>query len=108
MAPCYVEVKNVHLRRNGDVAEFPDCITLRGTKHMQELATIVSRGTQAVIFYVVQRQDCRSLQIAHDIDVHYGWAYQRALLQGVKQICYQCEVTLQGITLSVPLPIINR
>ena len=105
---CYVEVKNVHLRRTDDVAEFPDCVTSRGAKHMLELSKIVAQGNRAVIFYVVQRQDCRSLKIAHDIDACYGRAYQHALLHGVEQICYQCDVTVKGITLSATLPFVNK
>ena len=57
---CYVEIKNVHLRRGGR-AEFPDCVTERGAKHMGELAQMARAGHRAVVLFVVQRGDCRAL-----------------------------------------------
>lgn len=54
----YVEVKNCHLRRTGTLAEFPDCVTLRGAKHMNELAEMVQQGHRAVLVFLVQRTDC--------------------------------------------------
>ena len=105
LPPCYVEVKNVHLKRDGHNAEFPDCVTARGAKHMRELAYVVQQGARAVIFYVVQRRDCHIFKIARDIDFDYWQAYQYALLHGVEQICYQCDITLTGIKLDKRLPI---
>ena len=55
---AYVEVKNVHLRRDGDWAEFPDSVTARGARHLGELAAVAAAGHRAVMLYVVQRSDC--------------------------------------------------
>ena len=54
---CYVEVKNVTLRRD-KLAEFPDAVTARGTKHLGELANQVEAGDRAVMYYITQRDDC--------------------------------------------------
>ena len=101
---CYVEVKNVHLKR-GQTAEFPDSVTKRGTKHLHELMDMVDRGARAVMMYVVQRRDCDSFAIAADIDPVYAEALDRAIDKGVEAICYQCRVSLEAIELENPLPL---
>ena len=100
--PCYVEVKNVHLKR-GAAAEFPDSVTARGTKHLAELADMVSQDARAVMFYLVQRGDCDRFSIAADIDPTYAEALERALARGVEAVCYDCRVTREGIGLNRPL-----
>ncbi len=97
--PCYVEVKNVHLRRNGDLAEFPDAVTARGAKHLVEMADMVAQGARAVMFYLVQRMDCRRFALAEDIDPGYAEAFRRARAAGVEALCYDCDLTPQGIQL---------
>src|SRR5262245_9870625 len=101
---CYVEVKNVHLKRS-DAAEFPDCVTARGTKHLGELAAMVAAGHRAVMLYIVQRADCRRFAIAADIDPAYAAALKRAMQAGVEAICYSCRIDVMGITVAEPLPI---
>ena len=99
---CYVEIKNVTLRRD-QVAEFPDAVTARGTKHLQELANQVSAGDRAVMCYLVQREDCDKFAIAQDIDSAYAAAFENAMLAGVEVICYGCELTEKEIKLTSPL-----
>ncbi len=101
---CYVEVKNVHLERDG-VAAFPDAVTARGTKHLRELADVVTVGMRAVMFYVVQRADCARFTLAADIDPAYARAFAAARDAGVEAICYECAVTTTGIEIAAPLPI---
>lgn len=102
--PCWVEVKNVHLRR-GDRAEFPDCVTLRGAKHLEELGDRVEAGERAVMLYVVQRGDCDRFAIAADLDPGYARAFARAAARGVETMCYACDVRTDGIDLARPLPL---
>jgi sugar fermentation stimulation protein A len=104
---CYVEVKNVHLRRGG-FAEFPDCVTARGTRHLAELGAVVAAGRRAVMLYVVQRQDCIGFRIAGDLDPAYAAAFARARSEGVEVLCYACEVTLAGIEVAEPLAIVEE
>ncbi|MSP66893.1 MAG: DNA/RNA nuclease SfsA [Alphaproteobacteria bacterium] len=103
--PCYVEVKNVHLRR-GARAEFPDSVTARGTKHLGELARVVAAGGRAVMHYVVQRADCDAFALAADIDPAYAAAFDRATAGGVEALCYSCNVTPPCIAIDRALPIL--
>lgn len=104
LPPCYVEVKNVHLKRTGP-AEFPDAVTARGTKHLGELTQVVADGGRAVMFYLVQRMDCETFTIAADIDPVYGAALSAALAGGVEALCYDCRITRQEIVLNRPLTV---
>jgi sugar fermentation stimulation protein A len=101
---CYVEVKNVHLRRDA-MAAFPDTITARGTKHLGALRRQVASGTRAVIFYVVQRTDCGAFCVAGDVDPVYAAAFEDALGHGVEALCHRCEIGLEEITLASSMPI---
>lgn len=102
--PCYVEVKNVHLKRGAD-AEFPDSVTARGAKHLDEMAAMVAAGARAVMVYLVQRADCDGFRIAADIDPAYFSALERARAVGVETLCYRCALTPEGIEVTGPLPI---
>jgi len=105
---CLVEIKNVHLKRKnistGGLAEFPDAVTARGTKHLEELGDAVEAGDRAVMLYIVQRMDCESFSIAHDIDPTYADALALARKRGVEVLCYTCHITTDGIRLDRPLP----
>lgn len=101
---CYVEIKNVHLERDG-WAEFPDSKTARGAKHLGELADVVDAGGRAVMLYIVQRTDCQGFRLAEDIDPAYAAAYRAARARGVESLCYDCAVTMDGVDLRRPLEI---
>ena len=67
----FLEVKNVTLVREKNLAEFPDAITERGKKHLHELVNSLDKGYKAYILFVVQREDCNSFKIAKDLDPKY-------------------------------------
>lgn len=103
--PCYVEIKNVHLMRECGCAEFPDSVTARGAKHLDELAAIRATGARAVMLYVIQIGSAASFSLARDIDPAYGRAFDRARSAGVEAIAYTCRITVQGINLAEGVPI---
>ncbi|WP_425040724.1 DNA/RNA nuclease SfsA [Primorskyibacter sp. S187A] len=104
---AYVEVKNVHLRRDGDWAEFPDCVTERGAKHLRELSAMVAQGHRAVLVYLVQRTDCARMRIAADLDPGYDAAVRAALEAGVEMLCYDTHITTEAVTLRDALPFVS-
>ncbi|MCX7344086.1 MAG: DNA/RNA nuclease SfsA [Proteobacteria bacterium] len=100
---CLVEVKNVHLIRNGTLAEFPDCVTARGAKHQLELAEQVKNGIRCVLLYVVQRGEAQSFRVAADLDPAYAKAAEAATMAGVETFAYSCNMQECGITLKQSL-----
>lgn len=104
--PCYVEIKNVHLCRQPGLAEFPDCRTERGARHLAEMATMVAAGARAVMVYVIQMR-CDRFALAGDLDPAYASAFARARDAGVEAIASACTITPEGIDLTHPVPIID-
>jgi sugar fermentation stimulation protein A len=103
--PCYVEIKSVTLKRGARSAEFPDAVTARGTRHLDELARMVAQGARAVLFFLVQRRDCADLAIAADIDPAYARAFRAARDAGVEIIAYDCDISPTAIRLGGRLPL---
>ncbi len=102
--PCYVEVKNVHLCRTPGLAEFPDCRTERGAKHLDELSTMIAAGARAVMLYVIQMRASR-FALAADLDPAYASAFEHARATGVEALAFTCTVSPTGITLANPVPV---
>ena len=94
---CFLEVKNVTLKKNNNIAEFPDAVTTRGTKHLYELCNAHKKGFQCYILYLIQREDCKSFKIAEEIDKNYKTAFIYALKNGVKVLCYDCKISDEEI-----------
>jgi sugar fermentation stimulation protein A len=101
----FIEVKNVHLRRNGDWAEFPDCVTARGTRHLEELAAVAASGRRAAMLYLVQRTDCARFRLAADLDPAYARGFDAARAGGVEMLCFGTEISREGVWLDAPLPV---
>jgi sugar fermentation stimulation protein A len=106
--PCYLEVKNVHLMRQPRLAEFPDCVTVRGAKHLDELARMVAAGARAVLLFVIQIPSADRFTIARDIDPAYAAAFGRAREIGVEMLAWRCTVNVDGIEIAAPVPIVER
>ena len=104
---AYVEVKNVHLSRRRGLAEFPDSVTARGTKHLAELGDMVGAGHRAAMLYLVQRSDAAAFALARDIDPVYATAFDRARSAGVEMLAYHCDVNIEGVEVLGPLPILD-
>ena len=100
---CYVEIKNCTLVEDG-VARFPDAVTARGLKHLNELESLVESGNRCVMFYFIQRMDARTFQPADHIDPKYGNGLRRVVNQGVEILSYDVSIDLAGIRLNRRIP----
>ena len=103
-SPCYVEVKNVTLVKDG-IAYFPDAVSKRGAKHLRELIEMVRNGARGVIFFCVQRGDATQVKPADHIDPEYGQWLRRAIGEGVEALAYEANVTPEEISLFKRLPV---
>ncbi|WP_309092907.1 DNA/RNA nuclease SfsA [Phenylobacterium sp.] len=101
---CWLEIKNVHLMREPGLAEFPDCVAARSTKHLRELAHVVTRGERAVVLFVVQRTDCDRFRPAADCDPKFAAALAEVADAGVEVMVYGCEIDQSRVRLTRPIP----
>jgi sugar fermentation stimulation protein A len=88
----HVEVKNVHFIRQAGLAEFPDSVTTRGAKHLDEMGDLVEAGRRAAMLFIIQRADCDRLKICSDLDPGYGRAFARAIGRGVEAYAVRCHL----------------
>ena len=96
----FIEVKNVTLCREKKIAEFPDAITSRGSKHIQELLEANKKGYKIYLFFVIQRNDCNKFKLAKDIDPEYCELLLKAVKKNLKVLCYDCKFSSKGIKLN--------
>ncbi len=101
---CWLEIKNCHLRRAGTLAEFPDCVAARSSKHLKELEAMVARGDRAVALFVVQRTDCDTFSACHDLDPTFARGLGAAADAGVEVLVYACDMSTTGVRIARPLP----
>jgi sugar fermentation stimulation protein A len=97
---AFIEVKNVTLSRTKGLAEFPDSITSRGLKHINELIKASKKGYKVFLLYLIQRDDCKSFTIANDIDADYANSLSKAIKKKLNILCYDCKFSPKGIKLN--------
>ncbi len=96
---CFVEVKSVSLKID-DYLAFPDSVTSRGTKHLNELCDMVKDGHRAVMLYVIQRTDNLPFRLACEIDKKYCEAFNEIKNKGVEVLVYQSNIDLENILIN--------
>jgi len=104
----FVEVKNVTLFRDEKIAEFPDSITTRGSKHLKTLIDAIRKGYKAYILFLIQIEGIESFKIAKDIDRDYYKNYLLAKKAGVKFLAYRCKINSKEIKIEKKIKIINE
>lgn len=103
-ADCWLEIKNCHLSRGGGLAEFPDCVAARSSKHLRELVATVREGDRAVVLFVVQRMDCDRFTPCAELDPVFARTLGEVAAEGVEVLVYGCEIDERGVTLKGRMP----
>ena len=103
----FVEVKNVTLCRDKKIAEFPDSITSRGSKHLKTLIEAIRSGYKSYLLFLVQIQGVENFKIAKDIDKEYYENYLLAKKAGVNFLAYRCKISSKKIIIEKKIKIIN-
>lgn len=101
---CFVEVKSVTLA-DGDRGYFPDAVSLRAHKHLNELMQVVSEGHRGIQLYMVMHAGIESVAPAAHIDAKYAKLCQQAAAAGVEFYAVKCLASPHGITLDKPVPV---
>ena len=92
-----IEVKNVTLNRNNDIAEFPDAVTSRGSKHLIKLIESIKKGFKPYVLFLIQIENISKFRIAKDIDSDYYNNFLEAKKNGVNFIAYRCKLNSKEI-----------
>ena len=103
----FVEVKNVTLFRNDKIAEFPDSVTSRGSKHLKTLIEALKKGYKSYLLFLVQVQGINNFKIAKDIDKEYYENYLLAKKAGVIFLAYRCNINSKEIKIEKKLKILS-
>ncbi|MEQ4530639.1 MAG: DNA/RNA nuclease SfsA [Mixta sp.] len=96
---CYIEVKSVTLLQQGK-GYFPDAVTVRGQKHLRELASIAQRGERAVMLFTVLHSGIEDVSPARHIDARYAEQLAQAQQSGVEILCYKAQLSPAGMWLN--------
>jgi sugar fermentation stimulation protein A len=103
----FVEVKNVTLFRDEKIAEFPDAVTSRGSKHLKTLIEAIKKDYKTYLLFLVQIQDAEYFKIAKDIDSEYYKNYLLAKKAGVNFLAYRCKISSKEIKIEKKLKILS-
>jgi len=101
---CWLEIKNCHLSRGGGLAEFPDCVAARSSKHLRELAAMARAGDRAVVLFVVQRTDCDHFEACGELDPVFARTLGEVAQDGVEVLVYACDIDERRVVLKTRIP----
>ena len=99
-ARCWLEVKNCHLMRTPGLAEFPDCVAARSSKHLRELEAMVAEGDRAVVLFVIQRGDCDAFSACRELDPAFAAGLDRAADAGVDILVQACDIDTSSVKIA--------
>ena len=105
---AFLEVKSVSLQRKNKHAEFPDSVTSRGKKHLENLISAYQQGYESYLMFLIQIEKCKSFSIASDIDPEYYEVFNKALKKNINVLCYDCKFSNKGIEINKNINLLNE
>jgi sugar fermentation stimulation protein A len=101
---CLLEVKSCTFVEDS-VALFPDAVTLRGRRHVIELARAIDEGYRACVLFVIQRTESTVFAPNDETDPKFGEALREAATKGVEVYAYSARLRENLITLRGRVPV---
>ncbi|NIP66990.1 DNA/RNA nuclease SfsA, partial [Candidatus Bathyarchaeota archaeon] len=95
---CLLEVKSCTSVNDG-VARFPDAVTERGRRQVEELMKAIKEGYRACVLFIIQRPDAHLFAPNDETDSDFGDALRKAVEEGVEIYAYCSEFTGDKIIL---------
>ncbi|NLT43412.1 MAG: DNA/RNA nuclease SfsA [Anaerolineae bacterium] len=100
----WVEVKCVTLAVE-EQARFPDAPTVRGARHLRQLARLARGGQEAAVLFVAQRDDVRAFAPNREQDPDFADALKDASEAGVAVHALAAAMSPAGIEVVRSLPV---
>lgn len=104
---CYIEVKSVTLEESKGLVKFPDAVTSRGAKHLRELTHLVQQGHRAVLFFCVQVNGAKKMEVAEAIDPEYAKTLVQAVNAGVEVFAWRAKLSPTEAVLETAIPFLQ-
>ena len=101
----YYKPERMLLLEEDGVVRFPDAPTLRGVKHLEELAAARQAGYQAALCFIVQLAGAKYVQPNDVTHPQFGQALRQAAAAGVEVFALGCSVTPDSLTAADPVPV---
>lgn len=104
---CFIEVKSVTLAQEDGLGCFPDTVSVRAHKHIQELQHVVAEGHRGIVLYVAMHEGIERVQAASHIDATYGELCQEAKRAGVEFFAIKAQLAEDEIRFAKEIPVIS-
>ena len=101
----FLEVKNCHLVYPDRCGYFPDSVSARAAKHLEELSLVSERGDDASVLFIVQRGDARRVRPSALHDPTFFEAARAASKAGVRFFALRVQPRLDGYLLERRIPV---
>jgi sugar fermentation stimulation protein A len=101
----FVEVKNCHLVYPDGRGYFPDSVSARATRHLEELEAVVREGHRASVLFTVQDERARAVRPSDLHDETFARAVRQAHESGVRFRAVRVRPTVEAYVVEASIPV---